>query len=90
MVGYCFWLEQKAFTKYLGIHIDNLLKWKPHIENLTSSISKSVDILYKLKDYTSKSILKMVLQAQIKSRLQYGTVLWGNFNKSNKMHSRAL
>ena len=73
--GIC--LAQKAFTKYLGIQIDSLLNWKPHIEALTSSISKSVGILHKLKDYTSKSILKMVNQALIKSKLQYGIVLWG-------------
>ena len=91
--GIC--LAQKAFTKYLGIQIDSLLNWKPHIETLTSSISKSVGILYKLKDYTSKSILKMVYQALIKSKLQCGIVLWGNSNKStldrlNKLHNRAL
>ena len=91
--GIC--LAHKAFTKYLGIQIDSLLNWKPHIETLTSSISKSVGILYKLKDYTSKSILKMVYQALIKSKLQYGIVLWGNSNKStldrlNKLHNRAL
>ena len=46
--GIC--LAQKAFTKYLGIQIDSLLNWKPHIKTLTSSISKSVGSLYKLKD----------------------------------------
>ena len=60
--GIC--LEQKTFTKYLTIQIDSLLNWKSHIESLISSISKSVGILYKLKHYTSKSILKMAYQAR--------------------------
>ena len=39
--------------------------------------------------------LKLVYHALIKSRLQYGIVLWGNANQSalknfNKMHNRAI
>ena len=52
-------------------------------------------MLYHLKKYLSFNNLKLVYHALIKSRLQYGIVLWGNANQSvlknlNKMHNRAI
>ena len=86
---------QKDEVKYLGIVIDKNLKWKPHIDKLTIRISQSVGMLYHLKKYLSFNNLKLVYHALIKSRLQYGIVLWGNANQStlkilNKMHNRAI
>ena len=86
---------QKDEVKYLGIVIDKNLKWKPHIDKLTTQISQSVGMLYHLKKYLSFNSLKLVYHALIKSRLQYGIVLWGNANQStlknlNKMHNRAI
>ena len=52
-------------------------------------------MLYHLKKYLSFNNLKLVYHALIKSRLQYGIILWGNANQSalknlNKMHNRAI
>ena len=52
-------------------------------------------MLYHLKKYLSINNLKLVYHTLIKSRLQYGIVLWENANQSalknlNKMHSRAI
>ena len=63
---------QKDEVKYLGIVIDKNLKWKPHIDKLTTQISQSVGLLYHLKKYLSFNNLKLVYHALIKSRLQYG------------------
>ena len=65
---------QKDEVKYLGIVIDKNLKWKPHIDKLTTQISQSVGMLYHLKKYLSFNNLKLVYHALIKSRLQYGIV----------------
>ena len=86
---------QKDEVKYLEIVIDKNLKWKPHIDKLTTRISQSVGMLYHLKKYLSFNNLKLMYHALIKSRLQYGIVLWGNANQSalknlNKMHNRTI
>ena len=52
------------------------------IDKLTTQISQSVGMLYHLKKYLSFNNLKLVYHALIKSRLQYGIVLWGNANQS--------
>ena len=44
---------QKDKIKYLGVVIDKNLKWKPHIDELTTHLSKSVEMLYHLKKYLS-------------------------------------
>ena len=86
---------QKDKVKYLGDVIDKNLKWKPHIDELTTRLSKSVEMLYCLKKYLSVNNLKLMYHALIKSRLQYGIVLLENANQSalknfNKMHNRAI
>ena len=51
---------QKDEVKYPGIVIDKNLKWKPHIDKLTTQISQSVGMLYHLKKYLSFNNLKLV------------------------------
>ena len=68
--------------KYLGVTIDKHLKWKPHIDELTSNVSKSVSILYYLQKYLSIANLKLVYHALVKSKLHYGILLWGNAYKT--------
>ena len=86
---------QKNEVKYLGVVIDKNLKWKPHIDELTTVISKSMQMLYHLKKYLSINNLKLMYHAFIKTRLQSGIVLWGTANQSalknlNRLHNRAI
>ena len=71
---------QKDKVKYLGVVINKNLKWKPHIEELITRLSKSLGMLYHLKKYLSIIKLKLVYHALIESRLQYGKVPWENPN----------
>ena len=43
--------------KYLGVLLDNSLKFEPHIKMLTSKLSKKVGILNKVKTYLNKPAL---------------------------------
>ena len=56
---------EKNDIKYLGIIIDNKLNWKAHIAKLTTQISKSCEILSKLRHYTTQPVLKTVYNALI-------------------------
>ena len=42
-------LQQVDSTKFLGLHIDNDLSWKTHINYLSKILSRNTGILNKLK-----------------------------------------
>ena len=59
-------------TTFLGLKIDSKLNFRSHIDNISTKISKSIGILYKLKSVkTPKSILKQVYFSLIHSHLNY-------------------
>ena len=41
-------IDRVTETLFLGVINDKCLTWKPHIQNLTRKISKSLGIIYKL------------------------------------------
>ena len=51
-------IEEKDYTKYLGILIDNKLSWNCHIKHVNLKISKGIGILTKLRRYLSKGVLR--------------------------------
>ena len=42
-------LERKRTTTFLGVIIDENLNWNKHIRHITTSISRNVGLLYKMK-----------------------------------------
>ena len=46
-------LKQKDSIKYLGLHIDSHLTWKPHIEHITKKIKRYIGIISKIKYFVS-------------------------------------
>ena len=54
------YLEQSFSVKYLGLIIDCFLSWHEHIYHISGKISKSVNIIAKLKPYvTSQSLISI-------------------------------
>ena len=51
-------LEFVDFTKFLGVTIDDKLKYNKHIEEICSKISKSLGIIYGIRDFVPKSCLR--------------------------------
>ena len=54
-------LERCKSYKYLGIVVDEKLKWNSHIEYITPKISKACGALAKLRNITSIEGLKMFI-----------------------------
>jgi len=69
-------LMQTNESKYLGVFIDAKLNRKAHILHLTSSVAQSVGVRYKIRQYLSKNLLKILYNALIKSKLSYAITLW--------------
>lgn len=76
-------IKETEHTKYLGIEIDNHLKWDKHINIL---IKKLRSILYKfktLRQILTLNNLKTVYYSLVYSVLQYGIGAWGAAYKTH-------
>ena len=72
------YLEQSFSVKYLGLIIDCSLSWHDHIDHISNKISKSVNVIAKVKPYVTSQSLISIYYALIYPYLTYGCVLWGN------------
>ena len=71
-------LENCDTYKYLGVMIDRNLNWKPHIEYISTKISKACGVLSKLRHSLSTGLLIEIYYALLHSYLRYGILTWGN------------
>ena len=70
-------LEFTRCTRFLGILLDNKLRFDCHIQMTSLKISKAVGILYKVKNLIPFPCMKILYFSFINSYLQYGLVVWG-------------
>ena len=68
-------------TKFLGISIDDDLKWKTHVNEILLKISKTIGVMSKLKHCLPKSILLTIYNSLILPYLSYNTIVWGACSK---------
>ena len=71
-------IQYASSAKFLGIMIDDKLKFNLHINNIAQKISKNCGIFYKLKQYVSTNTLLCIYRSFVESYLNYCTVLFGN------------
>ena len=53
-------IEQKSQIKYLGVFIDEHLKWDAQLQHINNKITKNIGILFKLRHYVPISTLKQL------------------------------
>ena len=46
-------IEQKSQIKYLGVFIDEHLKWDAQLQHINNKITKNIGILFKLRYYVA-------------------------------------
>ena len=56
---------------FLGITINNKLKWNSHNNNVTNKISKTVGILNKLRSFLPSGVLQTIYNTLILPRMPY-------------------
>ena len=71
--------------KHLGIHFDSNLKWSLHIDNVINSVSKMVSVMQKLKFMLSKETLLSIYTSFVRSKLEYGCVVWDDCTDNDKL-----
>ena len=64
--------------KFLGVILDNDLKWDSHIEYISKKISKSVSILKMLKFSFPNNVLKNIYFSLIYPYFTYCNLVWGS------------
>ena len=76
-------LDLKQSTNYLGLIIQNNLKWDQHIDYLTSKLHKYNSIIYLTRNSLLRSSLLTIYNSIIYSCLTFSNVIWGHTTKSN-------
>ena len=74
---------KKNSIKYLGFFMDCNLNWKNRVPELSKTISSSIGILLKLRNFVTIDILIQVYYSIIYSFLIYCFLVWGNTYKTN-------
>lgn len=75
-----------SVTKYLGITLDSKLLWNHHIKSLIANISPSLNLIQMLSSTywgSDPLILSILYKAVIRSKLDYGSVLYGSSSKTH-------
>ena len=63
-------------VKYLGIKIDENLKWRHHINEVSSKLVMANAILFKIRNYLNPKILRSIYFAIFESHLNYSFIVW--------------
>ena len=77
-------ISEVQTTKFLGVIIDNKLSWKPHIDYISTKISKSIGVILRARKVFNKSTLLMLYYSLIYPYLTYCVQVWGSTYDSHK------
>ena len=70
-------IEQVASYKYLGIQMDNQLKWNVHIDYLFAKLAQRLHFLRRLRLFgVSKGVMSTFYDAVLGSIIRYGMAAW--------------
>ena len=71
-------IKQATDIKFLGVLIDHHLSWKPHINLVSKTISKSIAIIAKARFYLSSKTLLSLYYSHVFPYLTYSKGAWSS------------
>ena len=71
-------IKQVTFIKFLGIIIDDKLKWIHHISYIKNKISKGMGIILKARKVLKRKVLLQLYHSFVIPYLIYCVEIWGN------------
>ena len=84
-------LECLDYFNFLGITIDKHLTWREHINLITNKISRTVDVINRLKHYIPQNVLLTIYNTLIIPHLNSEILTWGfNADRISKCQLRAV
>ena len=81
-------------SPYLGVFIDQELKWNIHFEFMVKKIGKMISFLGRLRNFVNESSLKIIYSSVILPHFDYADVIWQSASKTHmdllqKLQNRA-
>ena len=88
-------IKKVSNCRYLGVVIDDELKWTDHIEHIYNKLLKYTSIFYKLRVQVPARILLNIYYAFVHPHLLYAIEIYGNtyptyIDKLFKLNSKLL
>jgi hypothetical protein len=80
-------------TRFLGVHIQNRMKWEDHLEHLYVGLSRSIFAVSSIRKVSNKEVSLMVYHGYFMSLARYGIVFWGmspGFQNIFRLQKRAV
>ena len=65
-------------VKYLGIKLNNKLKWDDHAELVVKKFNRAAGIISKIRHYAKRKTLINLYYSFVYPHLVYGVIIWGN------------
>ena len=78
-------LQVATSSKFLGLWIDNKLKWTEHVRKLLLKLHSRKSLLMRGKYLLTTHAKKILYFAQIQSNLTYGLLIWGPMISSEEL-----
>ena len=75
-------ISETKSSKFLGVHIDNKLNWKMHVDYVSGKIARGIGILVKARKVFSNECMINLYYAFIYPYLIYCNHIWGNTYKT--------
>ena len=75
-------LSQVKSFKYLGVTVDENLKWDVHIEQLCIKLGKMVSYMSRLRQFVNMSELKLIYNSIVLPHFDYGDIVWQSANNN--------
>ena len=75
-------ISETKSSKFLGVHIDNKLNWKMHVDYVSGKIARGIGILVKDRKVFSNECMINLYYAFIYPYLIYCNHIWGNTYKT--------
>ena len=74
-------------TKYLGLIMDESLKWGSLIKSIQNKISRALDFLKYAKKHVALATLKDMFKGKVEPDFNYSCSIWGSYGtaKLNKL-----
>ena len=86
-------IAYKSDTKFLGIHITEILKWTTHIRILRLQQSKVCYIFKSVQRIMGLGRIRSFYRSKFESLVRYGIIFWGADNERVdifKLHKRVI
>ncbi len=75
-------IKQVDHTKFLGLHLDNELKWMYHIRHVKSKLSSALYALRTAKNLLKAEQMRTIFNSMFRPYIDYGILLWGTASQT--------